>query len=94
MRHCAKLELRLHFSDTGLELTDRCTVIVEAVQHILAIKLGDDIALLHMGSRLDGILKDEAELTATASSATAASTAATGIPEAFGAIRKWNPSCW
>ena len=76
-------ELRLHFSDAGLDLTDRCTVVIEAVHHILTIKLGDDIALLHTGSRLDGILKDEAEFTATATSATAASTAATGIPEAL-----------
>ena len=62
MRFARDLELRLHLADAGFDLADGGAVIIEPIQHILAVELGDDIALFHAGARLDGILQDEPEL--------------------------------
>ena len=71
---------------------DRCAVVIEAIQHVLTIELGDDFALFHAGARLYRILQYEAELAATASRRHRRLHRRHSIPEALRAIRKWNPS--
>jgi hypothetical protein len=63
MCHTGNLDLRLTFHDARFFLPHRITVVIQSVQHELPIELGNHIAFVHVGSRVNQLLEDERKIT-------------------------------